>query len=67
MKKLHLKNIYQLIYKMNIIGRSSIKTSRFPGLKLRLTPNQPKHNGKHTKRSLLKNTKKINRIKKILY
>tara|TARA_R110002020_G_scaffold377713_3_gene588812 strand:+ start:470 stop:634 length:165 start_codon:yes stop_codon:yes gene_type:complete len=54
---------------MNIIGRSSIKTSRFPGLKLRITPNQPKQNGKHTKRSLLKNTKKNNRNinKKILY
>ena len=52
---------------MNVLGRSSIQTSKFPGLKLRLTPNQPKHNGKHTKRSLLKNTKKNNTIKKILY
>ena len=51
---------------MNIIGRSSLRTSRYPGIKLRLNPNQPKPNRKHTKRVLLKNTKKNNINKKIL-
>ena len=40
---------------MNIIGRSSIQTSKFPGLKLRLNPNQPKPTRKHNDKSLLIN------------
>ena len=49
---------------MNAIGRASVQTSKFPGLKLRLTPNQPKPTKKNVKRNLLKNTKRKNNGKK---
>ena len=49
---------------MNVIGRASVQTSKFPGLKLRLTPNHPKPTKRNVKRSLLKNTKKKNNGKK---
>lgn len=41
---------------MNVLGRASVQTSKFPGLKLRLTKNQPTK--KTTKKVLLKNVKR---------
>ena len=49
---------------MNAIGRCSVQTSKFPGMKLRLTQNQPVPTKRNTKRELLKNTKRINNGKK---
>lgn len=59
-----MKNYLQQVYRMNAIGRASVQTSKFPGLKLRLTPNQPKPTKKNVKRNLLKNTKRKNNGKK---
>ena len=43
---------------MNILGRASLQTSKFPGIKLRLTPNQPKPTKRKTKKVLLKGVKR---------
>ena len=43
---------------MNVLGRASVRTSKFPGLKLRLTPNQPKPSKRKIKRKLLKGVKR---------
>ena len=52
---------------MNILGRASVQTSKFPGLKLRLTKNQPtKKTTKNIRKTMEETSCSILQINEVL-